>query len=581
MVQTPTIPEFWTAIERGQPLSGEPWLLELEKAARSEAAFDIPSARKALDVSNPTDTKWQGVHELLSIRVELREGQQQALRGLKHRLADLINGGLDDASLARAWHTTGVLHLRLNEFQRAEAALLEALRLIDDSPSRLWILDSLGQCNQGEGAWSEARRLLQAVARAKENSGEVLGTAISIGNLALLELGLGHNSSAEAALRDVLVRLEPQLPSLTRVRLHTLLLQSVLQTPRQTDQALRLEAVLAETGQASHHLKAFAALAMARARPDDADIWLRRAEKDFSAPADLALVRYWRLRLLPKSVDDAAQVAETRALIKRAGSGTEAELLTHLLFAERGQGTRVMHQHLDEAFEFAKLANNPLWVERVDRLYERLDPRGFSHRVLERFAGRSVAELEATTLEDATSIFADLVGFTARSQELAPEEVMDTVRSLFEIAVPLFVRFRVRPLQYQGDGLLAVCQGEGHAARGLGFARAFVAKTLRVTQVRQALGDKWGLTVRAGVASGPTVLGVLGSHYKMEFQAIGRTVNLAARLQGQSEPGEVCAAVATAQAAAIDTSSMREESAALKGFGAPEAFFRLAISPKE
>lgn len=211
--------------------------------------------------------------------MELREGQQQALRGLKHRLADLINGGPDDASLARAWHTTGVLHLRLNEFQRAEAALLEALRLIDDSPSRLWILDSLGQCNQGEGAWSEARRLLQAVARAKENSGEVLGTAISIGNLALLELGLGHNSSAEAALRDVLVRLEPQLPALTRVRLHTLLLQSVLQTPRQTDQALRLEAVLAETGQASHHLKAFAALAMARARPDDADIWLRRAER--------------------------------------------------------------------------------------------------------------------------------------------------------------------------------------------------------------------------------------------------------------------------------------------------------------
>ena len=140
--------------------------------------------------------------------------------------------------------------------------------------------------------------------------------------------------------------------------------------------------------------------------------------------------------------------------------------------------------------------------------------------------------------------------------------------------------FKVRPLQYQGDGLLAVCQGEGHASRGLEFAKALVARTLRVTEVRTALGDKWGLTVRAGVASGPTVLGVLGSHYKLECQAIGRTVNLASRLQGQAEPGQVCAALSTMQAAGLDTSSNSLEQAPLKGFPAPEQFARIALSAR-
>ncbi len=577
---TPSIGAFWTATEQGRPLDTPDWLAALSQAALAEAAFNIPAARACLHACNPPSA-WQAVRELLAIRVELREGHQPALHALKPRLAALLQSTTDEPTLARAWHTTGVVHTRLNEFERAEHALLEALRRIEPSPARLWILDSMGQCFQGQGAWSEARRVLQGVASLKQASGDVMGTAISVGNLALLELGLGRNPQAEAALVDVLQKLGPKLPSLSRLRLETLLLQSRLDTPGAAAQAEALERALAQCGESGHHLKAFACLALARARPDMARQWLELAEHDFTAPADLALVRYWRLRLLPKAADDAAQVAETRSLIRRAGPSSEAELLTHLLFAERSSGTSVMNQHLDEAFEFAQRANNPLWVERVDRLYERLDPRGFSHRVLERFAGRSLEELQKTTLEDATSVFADLVGFTLRSQELSPEEVMETVRSLFELAVPLFVRFRVRPLQHQGDGLLAVCQGADHARRGLAFARAFVARTLRVTRVREALGEKWGLTVRAGVASGPTVLGVLGSHYKMEFQAIGRTVNLASRLQGQAQPGQVTASLDCAKAAGLDLGGLVREQADLKGFSQPESFVRLQVTLQE
>lgn len=577
----PDVRTFWNTVERGQAVPGAPWLESLSRAAVAESAFDIPSARSALAATQPPDAAWQAVRELIDIRVTLREGQALSYADLNRRLADLRQRTLDDATRARAWHTSGVLHIRRDEPEQAEAALLDALRLIDDSPSRLWILDSLGQVYQAEGAWAESRRLLKSVATQKESAGDKLGTAISLGNLALLEIGLGRKAEAEALLLDVLERLGPELPPLSRLRLRTLLVQSVLGTTRELVHSIALESALEDVGSGSHHLKGFARLALARARPDEAAQWLEHAERDFSSPGDLALVNYWRMRLLPRGSDEARQVAQTRALIKSAGGATEAELLTQLLFAERAHNPEERHQYLSAAFEYARKANNPLWVARVDRMYERLDPKGFSHRVSERFSGRSAEELEKTTLEEATSIFADLVGFTSRSQELSPEETMDTVRSLFELAVPLFVRFKVRPLQYQGDGLLAVCQGEGHARRGLAFARALVAKTLRVTEVRKALGDKWGLTVRAGVASGPTVLGVLGSHYKLEFQAIGRTVNLASRLQGQAEPGQVCAAWSTVEGAGLDVSTLHAEHAPLKGFPAPEKFARIALSIRE
>lgn len=110
------------------------------------------------------------------------------------------------------------------------------------------------------------------------------------------------------------------------------------------------------------------------------------------------------------------------------------------------------------------------------------------------------------------------------------------VRSLFELTAPLLARHRVRPLQHLGDGLLSVAQGEEHAARGLAFAEDLTERATRISQVRYALGEQLGLEVRAGVASGPVVLGRLGSLSKLEYLAIGRTTNLAARLQGVADP---------------------------------------------
>jgi adenylate cyclase len=195
-----------------------------------------------------------------------------------------------------------------------------------------------------------------------------------------------------------------------------------------------------------------------------------------------------------------------------------------------------------------------------------------------RFSGRDPEELARTTEEEATIVFVDLVDFTPRAGTLPPAEVMSTVRGFFELAVPLLVEEKIRPLSCLGDGLLAISEGSEHAARGLAFARRLVARAGRASIARTALGERWGLAVRAGVASGPVVKGVLGNLLKLEYAAIGLTTNLAARLQSKANPGEVLCSARTAAAADIEA---REEMLELKGFATPIGAVRLEVDPLE
>ena len=343
-----------------------------------------------------------------------------------------------------------------------------------------------------------------------------------------------------------------------------------------------VERLIEQIDDGRSQIEGYAALALAREAATRSDLdkvraWLERARGEFSLPDQIALMRYWEGRLVPGVADPPSWLPEMEALFAQSRVVCEAEILTYLFVARRlaagtargvagGTAQREAVRFLDRAYERAIAANNRTWVERIDRVCNELDPAGMSERLIQRFSGRPSEEIRRTRTEVATIVFADVVGFSPRALELSPEEVMVTVRSFFELAVPLLSHYRVRPLSCLGDGLLAVCQDEGHEARGLGFARHLVRRAARATMVRkQALHEKYGLDIRCGVASGPVVMGTLGNLFKLEFAAIGLTTNLAARLQAKAEPSEVVAAWETAGEIADEGTV---EMLALKGFEA-------------
>jgi class 3 adenylate cyclase len=168
-------------------------------------------------------------------------------------------------------------------------------------------------------------------------------------------------------------------------------------------------------------------------------------------------------------------------------------------------------------------------------------------------------------------MFCDLVGSTALSEQLDPEELRDVVRNYQALCAEVIDRYEGHIAQYLGDGLLVYfgypMAHEDDAARavraGLEIVQALrsqVPSSLKGEEQREGKQRRqWqdtphpgplprgarGLQVRIGIHTGQVVVGEMGGGSKREHLALGDTPNIAARLQGLAEPDTVVLSAAT------------------------------------
>ena len=574
--------DWWCAVEAHTGAEEPPELDELPgetevervlaAVAVEEVGYRLRRAHEHLDAIDvdSLDGGARPVARLLRLRLSLRESETSVVAETEDLIAVLGSDQL--ATRARSRHLLGQALIRQNDFGGALAAFVEALEEVGEAPAHNWILDGIVQIYLGLGAWTEGRRTLQAVLERKEALGDALGVVISIGHLAMMETSLGKPRAGLIALDGVWERFADGLSDLSRLRLRTYQLYSALGAhgdgdcqPEEIDRrAADLDCELDRTRDRSHFWSGIASMTRARVHAiagdqDAAESCLDAAHKILEGGEMAMLVSYWRARLLSE-VTGSEELKALEESLEGLSSATEAGVLSRLLLAEKAEALTSGEEaarHLDLAYASALETNSPDLLAQVSRVFSRIDPKRHVRREIERFSGRPAEELEETSEEEATIIFADLAGFTKRSTELLPAEVMATVRGLFELAVPLLAEHKVRPLQHLGDGLLAACQGPGHRQRGLRFALDLVERSHQVTRVRLAIGDPWELELRAGAASGKVVFGLLGSAFKQEYLAIGLTTNLAARLQSRGEPGEVVVTLEAALDAGFSEGSDR------------------------
>jgi adenylate cyclase len=137
-------------------------------------------------------------------------------------------------------------------------------------------------------------------------------------------------------------------------------------------------------------------------------------------------------------------------------------------------------------------------------------------------------------VRDVSVLFGDLQGFTAYSERVGPEESAEIVGEYFERLAPLVAgRFGGESKQI-GDAIMVAFNTRGdqpdHAKRAV---RAALILQQEATRIADEHPD-WP-RFRVGVNSGPARVGVVGG----EYTPIGDTINLAARLEGQAEVGQV------------------------------------------
>ncbi|MEK1852186.1 MAG: adenylate/guanylate cyclase domain-containing protein [Phyllobacterium sp.] len=144
-----------------------------------------------------------------------------------------------------------------------------------------------------------------------------------------------------------------------------------------------------------------------------------------------------------------------------------------------------------------------------------------------------------------TVMFADLVGSTALSARLDPEEMSEIIRGYQNCCAGEITRFEGHIAKFMGDGLLAYFGWpQAHEDDAERAARAGLAVVAAVAQLQAPNGKP--LAARVGIATALVVVGeLIGDKEARERAVVGEAPNLAARLQGLARPGRVVVAERT------------------------------------
>ena len=140
-------------------------------------------------------------------------------------------------------------------------------------------------------------------------------------------------------------------------------------------------------------------------------------------------------------------------------------------------------------------------------------------------------------------LFADLVGSTALSASLDPEDLREIIAAYHKCAAEVVRRFGGFVSQYLGDGVLAYF---GYPQAHEDDAERAVRTGMELIAAVSALTTRVPLQTRVGIATGLVVVGdVLDAGGVQSRGIIGETPNLAARLQGVANPNMVVIAEST------------------------------------
>ena len=192
------------------------------------------------------------------------------------------------------------------------------------------------------------------------------------------------------------------------------------------------------------------------------------------------------------------------------------------------------------------------------------------------------ASLDTAERRQLTVMFCDLVGSTALSARLDPEDMRRVIRAYQDACSGVVARYDGFVAKFMGDGILAYFgfprAHEDDAARAVHAGLELVKV---ITGLRTPMCEK--LAARIGIATGLVVVGDIVGHGPAQEQAVvGDTPNLAARLQGLADAGGIVISASTRRLIG-DRFRLREMGPqALKGLPEPvEAFAALGVSQSD
>ena len=161
------------------------------------------------------------------------------------------------------------------------------------------------------------------------------------------------------------------------------------------------------------------------------------------------------------------------------------------------------------------------------------------------FSGKQDAEVKSSR-KKLTVFFSDIVGFTDISDELESEEMTNLLNFYLNEMSQIALKFGGTIDKYIGDALM-IFFGDPETEGPEKDAKKCLEMALEMQQLMDQLQGHWGrhyslkkdLQIRIGINTGFCTVGNFGSLDRIDYTAIGSTVNLAARLESLAGPGSV------------------------------------------
>ena len=168
--------------------------------------------------------------------------------------------------------------------------------------------------------------------------------------------------------------------------------------------------------------------------------------------------------------------------------------------------------------------------EKIDKI-QRYLPEGLTEKILSQ-RGKIEGERKQVTV-----MFCDMEGFTPMVEKLGSEKAYSVMDEVYEILIHKVHDFEGTVNEMTGDGIMALFGApialEDAPQRALRSALAVHTEIARFNGKKEGIDP---IKIRIGVHTGPVVVGTLGNNLRVEFKAVGDTVNLASRMEGLAEP---------------------------------------------
>ena len=180
-----------------------------------------------------------------------------------------------------------------------------------------------------------------------------------------------------------------------------------------------------------------------------------------------------------------------------------------------------------------------VFIGRGERKQREFVQGTFSRYVSPAIVDRLVKDPSSVTIsgerQEATFIFTDIAGFTTTSEQMQAEDLSDVLNDYLDGACAIILKYEGTIDKFIGDAIMAIFNAPvrqaDHAERAVRCALELDAYAETFRKDRNSRNIPIGVT-RIGVHTGQAVIGNFGSQTRMDFTALGDTVNTAARTEG-------------------------------------------------